>query len=84
MIETKNFPCAAILLRTQLDTAMRIYGLRFLPDPENQLAKHMSGECKFSQLISSEFTEKGKPKRLLDTFLRQKLGEEVPWLSSRL
>ncbi len=82
MIEAKNFPCAAILLRTQLDTAMRIYGLRFLPDPENQLAKLMSGERKFSQLNSSEFTEKGKPKRLLDNFLRQKLGEEVSWLNS--
>jgi hypothetical protein len=27
MIETRNFPGAAILLRTQIDTAMRINGL---------------------------------------------------------
>ena len=37
MMETKNFPSAAILLRTQIDTAMRINGLRYLDKPEHQL-----------------------------------------------
>ena len=54
MIETRNFPGAAILLRTQIDTAMRINGLRYLDRPEGQLSEVFQGEKTFRQLDSWE------------------------------
>jgi hypothetical protein len=80
MIETRNFPGAAILLRTQIDTAMRINGLRYLDRPEEQLSEVFQGEKTFRQLDSWETTEKGRPKKMQDVFLRAKLVEEAPWI----
>ena len=56
MIQSRNFPCAAILLRTQIDTAMRINGIRFLTDPEAQLRTVLSGDKTFRQLASPDGT----------------------------
>ena len=80
MIETRNFPGAAILLRTQIDTAMRINGLRYLYRPEEQLSEVFQGEKTFRQLDSWETTDKGRPKKMQDVFLRAKLVEEAPWI----
>lgn len=80
MIETRNFPGAAILLRTQIDTAMRVNGLRYLDRPEEQLSGVFKGELIFRQLDSWEKTDKGRPKKMQDVFLRTKLAEEAPWV----
>ena len=80
MIETRNFPGAAILLRTQIDTAMRINGLRYLDRPEEQLSEVFQGEKTFRQLDSWETTDKDRPKKMQDVFLRAKLVEEAPWI----
>ncbi|MFP1646185.1 hypothetical protein [Pontitalea aquivivens] len=80
MIETRNFPGAAILLRTQIDTAMRINGLRYLDRPEEQLSEVFQGEKTFRQLDSWEKTDKERPKKMQDVFLRAKLVEEAPWI----
>jgi len=80
MIETRNFPGAAILLRTQIDTAMRINGLRYLKRPEEQLMEVIHGKKTFRQLDSWETTDKGRPKKMQDVFLRAKLVDEAPWI----
>lgn len=80
MIETRNFPGAAILLRTQIDTAMRINGLQYLDRQEEQLSEVFQGEKTFRQLDSREMNEKGRPKKMQDIFLRTKLVKEAPWI----
>jgi len=79
-IETGNFPCAAILLRTQIDTAMRINGLRYLKNREDQLREMLQEDKTFRELISEEQTAKGKPIRMQDAYLRKKLEEDHAWI----
>lgn len=80
MIETRNFPSAAILLRTQIDTAMRINGLRYLDNPEDQLFEVLKGEKSFRNLASWQKTEKGKSILMQDWRLRDWLQEDEPWI----
>jgi hypothetical protein len=80
MIETRNFPAAAILLRTQIDTAMRINGLRYSDRPEDQLREVFQGAKNFRQLDSWETTEKDRAQKMHDSFLREKLVKEAPWI----
>ncbi|MBZ9905287.1 hypothetical protein LB557_04575 [Mesorhizobium sp. BR115XR7A] len=44
LIETRNFPSATILLRTQIDTAMRINGLRMMANVEADVQRIFKGE----------------------------------------
>lgn len=81
MIEGRNFPSAAILLRTQIDTAMRINGLRYLDTPEAQLREILDGKKSFRDLLSWQKTPKGRPTRMQDSFLRERLEEDAPWIS---
>ena len=76
MIQNKNFPCAAILLRTQIDTAMRINGIRYLTDPDAGLRTVLSGEKTFRQLVSSD------KKKMTDMYLRERLQEENDWIGN--
>ena len=80
MIQTKNFSGAAILLRTQIDTAMRINGLRYLDRPEEQLREVFKKEKIFRQLDSWEKTKNNRPQKMRDRFLREKLAEEASWI----
>ncbi|MTJ03092.1 MAG: hypothetical protein FH759_00175 [Sediminimonas qiaohouensis] len=80
MIETRNFPSAAILLRTQIDTAMRINGLRYLDKPEDQLLEVFEGKKIFRDLSSWQKTQKGKSIRMHDTNLREWLQQDQPWI----
>ncbi|UPK26557.1 hypothetical protein [Bradyrhizobium sp. 195] len=80
LIETKNFPSATILLRTQIDTAMRINGLTMMGDIEADVQKLLKGERTFDRLMSGTPVGGGKPERLTDAFLKKKLAEEHPWI----
>jgi hypothetical protein len=80
MIETRNFPSAAILLRTQIDTAMRINGLRYLDNPEGQLREVFEGKKIFRQLLSWQKTSKHKCILMRDNKLREWLQEDEPWI----
>ena len=82
MIEEENFPSAAVLLRTQIDTVMRVNGLRYLDDPEDQLREVFEGKKTFRDLVSWQKTEKGKAIRMRDSFLRERLQEDVAWIGS--
>jgi hypothetical protein len=81
LIESRNFPSATVLLRTQIDTAMRINGLTMLADPEASMKRLFNGERTFDRLMSAVPVLGGKPERLTDAFLKQKLAETHPWIA---
>lgn len=81
LIESKNFPSATVLLRTQIDTAMRINGLTMLADPEASMQRLFNGERTFNRLMSAAPVGGGKPERMTDAFLKQKLAETHPWIA---
>ena len=80
MTETRNFASSAILLRTQIDTAMRINGLRYLDNPEEQLLEVFKGKKSYRELTSWQKTERNKPIRMQDKNLREWLQKEEPWI----
>ena len=80
LIETRNFPSATILLRTQIDTAMRVNGLSLMDDREGNLKRLMENELNFDRLTSGTPTDGGKPERLTDAYLRKQLSAKYPWI----
>jgi hypothetical protein len=80
LIAARNFPSATVLLRTQIDTAMRINGLRMMANLETDVQRIFKGERTFDRLMSSPAAGGGKPERLTDAFLKKKLAEEHPWI----
>jgi hypothetical protein len=75
-LAAKNFPCAAgILLRMQIDTAMRVNALRLVAD-RNQSCREVLGGKQFNKLKDAEGN------KLTDAYLRQKLADGHPWVSS--
>ncbi|NEJ01298.1 hypothetical protein [Rhizobium ruizarguesonis] len=81
LIESKNFPSATILLRTQIDTAMRINGLTMMADVNADINRLFKGERTFDRLMSATPVGGGKPERLTDAFLKKKLAEAHPWIA---
>jgi hypothetical protein len=80
LIESRNFPSATILLRTQIDTAMRINELTLMGDREGNLKRLMEGEVRFDQLTTGKLKDGGKTERLSDAYLRKQLSEKYPWV----
>lgn len=80
LIEARNFPSATVLLRTRVDTAMRINGLRMTDNVEVGVQRIFKGERTFDRLISSPAAGGGKAERLADAFLKKKLAEDHPWI----
>lgn len=74
LIEAKNFPCAAAILRLQIDTAMRINALRLLDNTDAACDAVMDGQP-FNKLKDRE------GKKLQDAYLREKLAEDHPWVN---
>lgn len=81
LIESRNFPSATILLRTQIDTAIRINGLTMMGNVEADVERLFKGECTFDRLMSGVPAGGGKPERLTDAFLKRKLAEHHPWIA---
>lgn len=75
LINEKNFPCSAAILRMQIDTAMRLNGLSLVPSI-NEACKFLIEGGKFNKLKSAEGNY------LKDYTLKQKLAEEYPWVGS--
>ena len=75
LVEGWNFSCATILVRTQIDTAMRINGIPLLANPEIDVKRIFDGEAMFFNLKS----EKGEP--MTDAYLRKRLSEKYPWVT---
>lgn len=73
LIENKNFPCAAAILRLQLDTAMRLNGLTLVEDV-NAACKAVLDDTPFNKLKDRDGV------RLQDAHLRKVLAKEHPWI----
>jgi hypothetical protein len=75
MVENWNFASAAAMVRTQLDTAMRINGIRYLPDVEDNTSRIFNGETTYRKLKATDGT------KMTDSFLKDKLAEDHPWVN---
>lgn len=75
LIRSKNFPCAAAILRLQIDTAMRINGLKYVDQPHSFINQILSGKQ-----YNKQKSKNGE--KLSDAFLRQKLNETHPWIDA--
>jgi hypothetical protein len=74
LLMAKDFPCAAGILRMQLDTAMRVNGLRLVAE-RDQCCKDLLSGKQFNKLKDVAGN------KLTDGYLRQKLAEDHPWIS---
>jgi hypothetical protein len=74
LIASKNFPCAAAILRMQIDTAMRVNALLLVEDRDASCKAVLDGK-KFNTLKDSAGN------KLNDVHLRKKLAEKHPWVS---
>ncbi|RWH52860.1 MAG: hypothetical protein EOQ82_24840 [Mesorhizobium sp.] len=74
LINSRNFPCAAAILRLQIDTAIRVNALSLIDDVDRACKAVMDGE-QFNRLKDRDGT------RLSDAHLRKKLAEKHPWIS---
>ncbi|MEQ9607650.1 MAG: hypothetical protein RLN99_08290 [Kiloniellaceae bacterium] len=73
LIAARNFPCAAAILRLQLDTAMRVNALSLVDD--------VDGVCK-SVLDGKQFNhvKDRDGNKLSDAHLRRRLSEKHSWI----
>ncbi len=75
LVEGWNFSCATILVRTQIDTAMRVNGIPLLADPEIDVKRIFDGETTFRKLKSKN------GKSMTDAYLHERLSEKYPWVT---
>lgn len=75
LVESWNFSSAAVMTRTQLDTAMRVNGLRFMKDREADVAQIFNGTKLYKHIESVD------GKKMLDNYLKEKLSEDHDWVS---
>lgn len=73
LIAAHNFPCAAAILRMQLDTAMRLNALHLVDDIDALCRAVLDGQ-RMSQLKDRSGN------KMSDFHLRKKLGEHHPWI----
>lgn len=74
LIVSRNFPCAAAILRLQIDTAMRVNALSLIDDVDQACKAVLDGE-QFNRLKDRDGV------KLSDAHLRKKLSEKHPWIS---
>jgi hypothetical protein len=74
LVEARNLVCAGALLRMQLETAFRFFGLSLVANPHDA-ASQILGGTPLRRLKSRD----GQP--LHDTYLVEQLAKEHPWVS---
>ncbi|WP_141504898.1 hypothetical protein [Rhizobium sp. L9] len=74
LVKGWNFSSAAVMVRTQLDTAMRINGIRYMTDMEANIADIFYGRTTYRNLRSKD------GQKMTDAYLKQKLTEEHAWV----
>jgi hypothetical protein len=74
MIEGRNFHAAAPMVRMQLDTALRVAALRFVPDPHAYAAAVMEGTPVYK-------LKDDTGARLTDHLLLSRLADTFPWVT---
>lgn len=75
MLESRNFTCAAALLRMQIDTAARIFALSYVSDPED-LGKKMTAGERFDK------QKDRNGDRLRDAHIVKRLAVRFPWVQN--
>jgi hypothetical protein len=75
LIESKNFPCAAGIVRMQIDTAMRMNGLTLVEDRE-AMAKAIIDGAAMNAFKAADGN------KLSDAYLRKQLAQGHPWVNS--
>lgn len=75
LIGARNFPCAAAILRMQLDTAMRVNGL-FHVENMGVAAKAVLDGAAFNTLKDVD------GRKMSDAHLRHLLSEQEPWINA--
>jgi hypothetical protein len=73
LINAHNFPCAAAILRLQLDIAMRVNALSLVEAPDAACKAVLDGE-QFNRLKDRDGN------KLSDAHLRKELSETHPWI----
>jgi hypothetical protein len=71
LITAKNFPCAAAILRMQIDTAMRVNALVLVEEPDTFCQAILDGQ-RFNTFKDTAGS------RMTDAYLRKKLSEKYP------
>jgi len=74
LIAARNFPCAAAILRLQIDTAMRVNALSLVDDPD-ATCKAVLDEEQFNRLKDRDGN------KMSDAYLRKKLAQSHPCIS---
>ena len=74
LVVSKNFPCAAGILRMQIDTAMRVNALTLVENRDACCQAVLEG-TKFNSLKDAGGN------KLTDAFLRKQLSEAYPWVT---
>lgn len=74
LIAARNFPCAAAILRLQIDTAMRVNALSLVDEPDATCKAVLDGE-QFNRLKDRD------GKKMSDAYLREKLATSHSWIS---
>ncbi len=75
LISARNFPCAAAILRMQIDTAMRVYALYCMTNRDS-CCQALLGEQKFNTLKGAD------GQKMTDANLRKNLAKHYPWINS--
>jgi len=73
MVASLNYPVACAILRMQIDTAMRVHGLRLMADPHDGTMKLLSGE-RYDRIRPK------KGDKLRDAVLLNALNAEYNWI----
>ncbi|MGJ7042774.1 hypothetical protein J2Y63_006057 [Shinella sp. BE166] len=74
LVEDWNFASAAVMVRTQLDTAMRINGISYMQDSESAIAQIFNGDVTYRKLRAAGGS------KMTDAYLKEKLTEEHAWV----
>jgi hypothetical protein len=75
MVEQRNIACALGLIRLQLDTAMRLFAISLVEEPDAFVARLIGGER-----LDKMSTRDGK--KLTDRFLAQELTKQREWFET--
>jgi len=73
LVEQHNMVCARTLLRTQIDSVMRLHAFSLVDDPHQMAMKVLEGE--HIRRIKDRHGQK-----MTDAYLVQKLGKDIEWL----
>jgi hypothetical protein len=74
LIDARNFPCAAAILRLQLDTAMRVNALSIIDDVDAACKSVLDGK-QFNRLKDRDGN------KLSDAHIRKTLAQTHPWIN---